>query len=361
MKVANDWGIVCVSFLRSLPPTIMNRFYQRVAIAAAFIALTSPPTLAQDKSGKPEVQRIIERLDPALDQLIDADATIEVISDGHIWTEGPAWDKANQALLFCDIPNNQINQWDSATGKVSVFMKPSGYDGPINDFGKEPGTNGLLFMPDGRLLACDHGNRRLYRLEKDGSKTTLVDKIDGKRFNSPNDLVMASDGTIYFTDPPYGMVDESVREIDWHGVYRLSTDGTVLLLTKEFARPNGIGLSPDEKTLYVAQSDHAQPIYQSFSILEDGRLGNSQLLYDASPLLEDPGMPDGMAVDQRGNLWATGPGGVLILTPQGKLLGRILMGAKTANCTFGEDGSTLFMTSSNFVCKVTTKTKGLGW
>lgn len=339
----------------------MNRICLRLFLVAFLWPACSAD--AQDHAAKnhtkaPEIKRSIERLDPALDELIDADAAIEVIADGYKWTEGPAWDKRNNALLFSDIPNNQICKWDAATGEVSVFMKPSGYDGPKNEY-KEPGTNGLWFLPDGRLMACDHGNRRIFRLEEDGSKTTLIDRCEEKRFNSPNDLVRASDGTIFFTDPPYGMIDESVREIEWHGVYRLSPDGSVALLTKEFSRPNGIGLSPDEKTLYVAQSDKAKPIYQSFKVNDDKTLSDSKLLLDAKPLTGDPGMPDGMAIDQNGNLWATGPGGVLIITPEGKLLGRIMMGKPTANCAFGEDGSTLFITSSNFVCKVKTKAKGL--
>lgn len=338
----------------------MNRICLRLCLIL-FLCPTSSAGAQGHAATAQEVKRSIERLDPALDQLIDAQAAIEVIAEGYKWTEGPAWDKCNNALLFSDIPNNQIGKWDGATGAVSVFMKPSGYDGPKNQFHKEPGTNGLWFLPDGRLLACDHGNRRIFRLEKDGSKTTLVERYQEKRFNSPNDLVRASDGTIFFTDPPYGLLDESVREIQWHGVYRLSPDGSVTLLTKEFSRPNGIGLSPDENTLYVAQSDKASPIYQSFKLNEDWTLSDGKLLFDAKPLTEDPGMPDGMAIDQHGNLWATGPGGVLILSPQGKLLGRIMMGKPTANCAFGEDGSTLFITSSDVVCKVKTKTKGLGW
>jgi gluconolactonase len=335
----------------------------RICLCLFSIALLWPASfaIAEDHAaGTLNVKRFIERLDPALDQLIDVDATIEVIAEGYKWTEGPAWDKHNNALLFSDIPNNQICKWDAATGDASVFMKPSGYDGP-KTASKEPGTNGLWFLPDGRLLACDHGNRRIYRLEKDGSKTTLADRYETKRFNSPNDLVRASDGTIFFTDPPYGMVDESVREIQWHGVYRLSPDGSVTLLTKEFSRPNGIGLSPDEKTLYVAQSDKQKPIYQSFQLNNDKTISDGKLLFDAAPLTDDPGMPDGMAIDQAGNLWATGPGGVLIISPTGKLLGRIMMGKPTANCAFGGDGSTLFITSSNFVCKVKTKVMGLRW
>jgi len=172
---------------------------------------------------------------------------------------------------------------------------------------------------------------------------------------------MDKNGNIIFTDPPYGMLDESVREIQWHGVYRLTPSGAVTLLTKEFTRPNGVGLSPDEKTLYVAQSDPKAPIYKSFPLNADGTIGEGKLLYDATPLSKDPGLPDGLAIDQKGNLWATGPGGVLIISPEGKLLGRLLMNKPTANCAFGDDGSTLYITSSGYVCRVKTKVKGLGY
>ena len=306
-------------------------------------------------------QRSIEKIDDALDALIDTDAEIEQLSSGHKWTEGPVWNKQQKMLLFCDIPNNEINRWDAESQKVSIFMKPSGYDGIENEFGKEPGTNGLIYDFDGRLIACDHGNRRLYRLYEDGSKVTLIDRFEDKRFNSPNDLVMDKAGNIFFTDPPYGMINESVREIDWNGVYRLTPAGVVTLLTKEFTRPNGIGLSPDEKTLYVAQSDKNAPIYKSFPLNEDGTISEGKVLYNAMPLTKDRGLPDGMAIDQKGNLWATGPGGVLILSPEGKLLGRIMMNKPTANCTFGDDGSTLYITSSGYVCRVKTKTMGLGF
>ncbi len=331
-------------------------------VLIAVLAFASLAAAQEDASEtKSTVDRSIEKLDDALDSLIDTDVEIEQLSSGHKWTEGPVWNKQQKMLLFCDIPNNEINRFDAASKEVSVYMKPSGYDGIENEFGKEPGTNGLIYGLDGRLIACDHGNRRLYRLYEDGSKSTLIDRFEGKRFNSPNDLVMDKEGNIFFTDPPYGMLDESVREIEWHGVYRLATSGVVTLLTKEFSRPNGIGLSPDQKTLYVAQSDKKAPIYKSFPLNEDGTIGEGKLLYDAAPLTKDPGMPDGMAIDTNGNLWATGPGGVLIISPEGKLLGRILMGQKTANCAFGDDGSTLYITSSGYVCRVKTKAKGLGF
>ena len=337
--------------------------YFVLLIPVLFAVIASTPTVAQkaDADKKETVERSIEKLDDALDVLIDTDAEIEQLSSGHKWTEGPVWNPRQKMLLFCDIPNNEINRWDAASGKVTVYMKPSGYEGLKSGRSKESGTNGLIYGQDGRLIACDHGNRRLYRLYEDGSKVTLIDRFEGKRFNSPNDLVMDKAGNIFFTDPPYGMLDESVREIEWHGVYRLATSGVVTLLTKEFTRPNGIGLSPDEKTLYVAQSDPEALIYKSFPLNQDGTIGKGKLLYDAKPLSKDPGLPDGMAIDQKGNLWATGPGGVLIISPEGKLLGRILMGQKTANCTFGDDGSTLYITSSGFVCRVKTKAKGLGF
>lgn len=340
----------------------MKTCFALLALVSLSVFSLASAAVAQEHAAETadKVDRSIEKLDDALDALIDTEAEIEQLSSGHKWTEGPLWNKQQKMLLFCDIPNNEINRWDAATGKVSIYMKPSGYEG-LEKLSKEPGTNGLIYGLDGRLIACDHGHRRLFRLYEDGSKATLIDRFEGKRFNSPNDLVMDKAGNIFFTDPPYGMLDESVREIEWHGVYRLTPAGMVTLLTKEFTRPNGIGLSPDEKTLYVAQSDKEAPIYKSFPLNDDGTIGEGKLLFDAASLTKDPGMPDGMAIDTNGNLWATGPGGVLIISPEGKLLGRIIMNKPTANCTFGDDGSTLYITSSGFVCRVKTKAKGLGF
>lgn len=303
----------------------------------------------------------IEQLDPALADLIDTNEKIEVLTEGFQWSEGPVWIKSEGHLLFSDVPQNKIHKWSPQTGH-SVFMDPSGFEGESSE--KEPGSNGLMQDAEGRLIVCDHGNRRVYRVEKDGTKTTLADRYDDKRFNSPNDLVINSKGDIYFTDPPYGLKDRTKREIDFNGVYRLTPDGTVTLLTSELERPNGIALSPDEKTLYVAQSHGPAPIFQSYAIKEDGTTDQQgKTLFNSIKFAEagDPGMPDGMCVDVKGNLWATGPGGVLIISPEGKLLGRILMGKRTANCTFGDDGSTLFMTSTDRVCRVRTKTKGIGF
>lgn len=324
-------------------------------IAALFIFSVATSAMAQEE----KVVRKIEKLDDALDALIDVNAKIEVISTGHQWSEGPVWIKDGKYLLWSDVPRNKISKWDPATGKTTVFMDPSGYEG--KDKWGEPGSNGLLLDAKGLLTVCDHGNRRVYRVEKDGTKTTICDSFEGKKFNSPNDLIIHSNGDIYFTDPPYGLKDEASREMKWHGVYRVKPDGSVSLLTKEMTRPNGIGLSPDEKTLYVAQSDKELPVFKSWSIKKDGTLGKGKVLLDTSPWLKkgDPGLPDGMAVDSKGNIWGTGPGGVMIISPKGKLLGRIMMGKPTANCAFGDDGSTLFITSSGFICKVKTKAKGM--
>ncbi|MCA9045718.1 MAG: SMP-30/gluconolactonase/LRE family protein, partial [Planctomycetaceae bacterium] len=233
------------------------------------------------------------------------------------------------------------------------------------EYGGEPGSNGLLLDPKGRLVCCEHGDRRLSVLTKDGGKRTLVDNYKGKRLNSPNDAVFHANGDLYFTDPPYGLpkqYDDPRRELDFCGVYRLSTSGEVTLLTKEMTRPNGIGFSPDGKTLYVAQSDPEAALWKSFPVKEDGTLGPGKVLFDATDAVEKgwPGLPDGMAVDKDGNLFATGPGGVYVFSAAGKLLGRISTGERTANCTFGgPDNSILYITADMYLCRIQTKTCGI--
>jgi gluconolactonase len=306
----------------------------------------------------------VVRHDPALDKLLAPDATIEVLASGFVWSEGPVWDRAGQRLLWSDVPANTIYQWGEKEEGHKVFMTPSGYTGVTSGYG-EPGSNGLTFDAQGRLLCCEHGDRRVSALTPGGGKITLADRYDGKRFNSPNDLCVHSSGAIYFTDPPYGLPGkekDAKRETPWFGVYRIETDGTVTLLSKECDRPNGIALSPDEKTLYVAQSHGPQPHIFAWDIRADGSLGPRRTLFDATELAAQyPGMPDGMKVDKDGNIWTTGPGGVLVLSPEGKLLGHILTGQRTANCGWGDDGSTLYMTADFYICRIPTLTKGAGW
>ena len=336
----------------------MKTLWNALAVASLAVAVASP-ALAQNSVNFPTIGEIV-REDAAIDKLIAKGTPIQVLSSGFDWSEGPVWVPAVGAepghLLFSDVPRNTILKWVEGEGS-SVFLKPSGYTGQV-DYGGEPGSNGLMLSPEGLLCACEHGDRRVSILTKDGGKRTLVDNYEGQRFNSPNDLVFKSNGDLYFTDPPYGLpkqADDPRRELDFCGVYRLAKNGKLTLLTKEMTRPNGLAFSPDEKTLYVAQSDPAAPIWKSFPVKEDGTLGESKVFYDATKEFKQglPGLPDGMDVDSHGNLFATGPGGVLIFNPSGKLLGRISTGQNTANCKFGgPQGDQLYITADMYLCRV---------
>ena len=328
----------------------------------ALLPLILLTALAQDTTNFPAIGEIV-REDSRLDRLIPRDAKIEVLASGFDWSEGPVWVKDGAYLLFSDIPRNSVMKWKEGVG-VSLHLKPSGYTG-VSDYGREPGSNGLLLDPQGRLVSCEHGDRRVSVMLKGGGKMTLADSYMGKRLNSPNDAVYHSNGDLYFTDPPYGMPnrwDDPRRELDFCGVYSLSKDGKLTLLTKEMARPNGIAFSPDEKTLYVAQSDPARAIWMAFPVKSDGTLGSGRVFADATSLVDKlPGLPDGLKVDQADHLFATGPGGVHIFAPDGKRLGRISTGERTANCAWGDDGSTLYITADMWLCRVKTTTKGVGW
>jgi gluconolactonase len=293
---------------------------------------------------------------------VPKDARVEKLAEGYDWSEGPAWDKATGALLFSDVPMNTVYRWKEGAG-VSVFLKPSGYTG-TSPRGGEPGSNGLVFSPDGKLVLCQHGDRRVALL--DGDKfTTLADKYDGKRLNSPNDAVFNSKGDIYFTDPPYGLLKgnaDPAKELPFNGVYRLRHGGELTLLTKEMTFPNGIALSPDEKTLYVANSDPDLAIWKAFPVKDDGTIGEGKVFSDVTAMAKTKkGLPDGLKVDAKGNLFATGPGGVLVLAPDGTHLGTFATGEATANCGWGDDGSTLYITADMYLGRVRVTTKGKGF
>jgi len=332
-----------------------------------YIKELSPPaatSAAAPATGK-KPNMNVERLDGEFDKLVGLDAKIEVLGEGFDWSEGPCWIKDGSYLLFSDIPPNKIMKWKQGEG-VTLFREKVGYTGAEKFTGSEPGTNGLATDAEGRIIACCHGDRAIKRIEKDGKLTVLADKYEGKRFNSPNDLVFAKNGDLYFTDPPYGLPkreNDPGKELDWFGVYRLGKDGKATLLTKEMTRPNGIGLSPDGKTLYVAQSDPAAAIIKAFPVKDDGALGASKLVIDMTPWVKEArrGLPDGLAVDQQGNLWATGPGGVYCIAADGKVLGRLNTGEATANCKFGEDGSVLYITADMYLCRIKTRVKGVGF
>lgn len=339
----------------------MKRLILFFALASSILSVHQ--AVAQDSTNYPVLGKIV-RLDPRFDKLIPKDAKIEVLSSGFVWSEGPVWIKEDGGyLLFSDIPRNSVMKWKEGVG-VSLFLKPSGYTG-VADYGGEPGSNGLLLDPQGRLVSCEHGDRRVSVLTKNGGKRTLVDNYQGKRLNSPNDGCFKSNGDLYFTDPPYGLPkgwDDSMRELDFCGVYRLSKDGKLTLLTEEMTRPNGIAFSHDEKTLYVAQSDPAAAIWKAFDVKEDGTLSKGRVFYDVTDQVEKlPGLPDGLKVDKQGNLFATAPGGCWVFAPDGKALGRLDTGERTANCAWGDDGSTLYLCADTYIARVKTTTKGAGW
>jgi gluconolactonase len=337
----------------------MPKAHQRLLVAAVTLVLAAAAAIAGDRR---TIGRI-ERQDPRLDALVPRDAVIEVLAEGFRWSEGPVWDRAAGRLLFSDVPNNVVHAW-SEKGGLSSFLKPSGYTGPEGGGGREPGANGLAFDAKGRLVLCQHGDRRISRLEH-GRFVTLVDRFEGKRFNSPNDLVLGADGSIYFTDPPYGLTktfDDPGREIGWNGVYRLAPDGRVSVLAKDLRAPNGIGLSPDGGTLYVGQSDPDRPVVMAYDLAKDGTVSNGRVFFDTTPLRKNgPGGPDGLKVDRDGNVFTTGPGGVVVVSPKGEYLGTIVTGIPTANLAFGDDGSTLYLTANDRLCRVRTTTKGQGF
>jgi gluconolactonase len=368
------------------------RVYQTALIATVLIAITGvtmaeelPSAIKSMSSPYPTFGKL-ESKDPRFDKLISPDAKIEKLAEGFEWSEGPVWSKDGGYLLFSDIPRNSVMKWKDGEG-VSLYMKPSGYTG-IVDYGREPGSNANTFDSQGRLTQCEHGDRRISVLIKDGGKRTLADNYQGKRLNSPNDLVFNSKGDLYFTDPIYGLPkheNDPRRELDFCGVYLLHVISTpsevhslspprfggtldygLILLTKDMTRPNGIAFSPDEKKLYVSNSDGPnKAIWMEFNVQPDGTVDKGKVFFDASAWAKagKVGNPDGMKVDKDGNLWATGPGGLHIFTPVGEHLGTINpdSGDPVSNCAWGDDGSTLYMTVNNKLARIKTNTKGAAW
>lgn len=308
----------------------------------------------------------IHRDNQEINCLIPADAVIEILAEGFDWSEGPVWIKDGGYLLFNDIPQNTTFQWSEKNG-LTIFLRPAGYGLGDNPPGNELGSNGLYVHPvTGQLIFCDHGNRCIAVLDQEKwTKSILVDKFEGKRLNSPNDIVISSTGHYYFTDPPYGLTwpDFPGKELDFSGIFHLSPDGILSLVTKELDRPNGIGLSPDEKFLYVANSGDKK-VWLSFDVADDGSTSNSRLFYDATGFDKygKGGGNDGLAVDASGNIWATGPGGVMVFTPDGKHIGSIDTGTNVSNCCFGgPDGNELFITADMYLCRVKVNVKGIGY
>ena len=309
-----------------------------------------------DDSQSPEPAASAPESVDQLDALLPADAAVERVAEGFQFIEGPVWvgDAVDGHLLFSDIPGDTVYRWSESDG-TSVFLQPVLL--PELETNGVGGSNGLTLDLEGRLVLCEHGNRRVARIEDDGSRITLADRYDGKRLNSPNDIVYHSTGAAFFTDPPYGLASPEAGELGFQGIYRLDPDGTVTLLSDIMTRPNGIGLSPDETTLYVANSD-VERVWMAFPLSDDLNVGEGRVLLDLSAS-EDPGAPDGFAVDTQGNIWASGPGGVVIISPDGDHLGTIQTPELPANVAFGNDGHTLYMTSRTGLYRINTLVQGL--
>jgi gluconolactonase len=305
----------------------------------------------------------VERLDPVMDDIIPPGELPEIIAEGFSWTEGPLWLPDQEMLLFSVIPENIVYQW-SEKGGLKEYLKPSGYTDTVQR-GGEVGSNGLLLDPDGHLILCQHGDRRMARMDAplDDPRpdfTTLADNFRGARFNSPNDAVYNSSGDLLFTDPAYGMelrFKDPKREMKYAGVFKLTSEGELNLLTDQMPAPNGIGLSTDESKLFVANSGGGdQSFWMVFGINKDGSLDEGRLFHDCSTAGEnDPGAPDGLEVRDDGVIFATGPGGVWIFTENGRHLGTVKTGQRTSNCTVGDEGKYLYMTVHMYVMRIRLK------
>lgn len=338
------------------------------------------PSARASKAGPKEYPTFgqIEKLDPALDALIPPGTMIEKLAGGFEWAEGPVWRRKTKTLLFSDVPQNVVFEWKEGAG-TRDFLLRSGFAEADSRTG-EPGANGLTLDSQGRLVLCQHGDRQVSRLNDSarltvhhangqaartnlpGSMTTLAAYYNSRQFNSPNDLVFRSNGDLYFTDPSYGLVKgdtDPEKELFFNGVYLLRSAGDPVLLTKELAFPNGLAFSPDEKTLYISVSDPAKPVIMAYAVATEGTLAEGKVFFDASGLTAGrKGLPDGLKVDLQGNLFAAGPGGILVLSPTGKHLGTIHTGEATSNCAWGDNGSTLYITADMFLCRIKTATKG---
>lgn len=301
----------------------------------------------------------IERMDPELDAILSADAQIEIIAEGHDWSEGPVWVDQFQMLLYSDVPRNIVYKWTEEKG-VEEYLKPSGFTG-TGTYSREPGSNGLLLDDEGLLILCQHGDRRLAIMDAEINEpqsvfTSIADNYQGKKFNSPNDAARDMAGSFYFTDPPYGLpnqAEDSTREVSFQGVYKVDANGKVMLLVDSLTRPNGIALTPDNQFMIVANSDPDKAIWYKYQLADTTVVAGS-IFYDATAAHKAgaPGVPDGFKIDSKGNVYASGPGGVSIFNASGKLLGLIRLDAPTSNTALSGDEKTLFITNDMYVLRV---------
>jgi gluconolactonase len=301
---------------------------------------------------------VIERIDPSFDKIVSTDAKAEIIAEGFVWSEGPVWVEQYKMLLFSDVPRDTIFKWTEKNGK-EVYLTPSGYTG-ATPRGGEMGSNGLTLDKNGSLVMCQHGDRQVARMDASVDRPapkyiSIADKYNGKKFNSPNDLVFNSKGELFFTDPPYGLekqMDDPKKEIPFQGVYKVKTNGQVVLLTDSLTRPNGIALFPGEKQLLVANSDPEKPNWYIFDLVGD-YLKNGKIFYSSAGHDKSlKGLPDGFKIDKNGNVIASGPGGVFFFNKDGKLLGKLKLENATSNITLSPDEKTIYITNDMYVLRL---------
>ncbi len=308
----------------------------------------------------------IDRWDPAMDAIVPKDWKIEKLAEGFGWAEGPIWVKNGGYLLFTDVPGNKMWKW-SEKGGLEKFLDPSGAANPDTNVWREAGANGLAILDANSILLADTGSRMIQKLDlATKQKTPFASQFDGKKFSSPNDVVRMKSGVVFLTDPPYGFKkfdNAPEKEQPFNGVYRVAKDGSVTVVEKELHRPNGVALSPDERTLYVAQSEPTKPIIMAYTLDADGNVTGKKVFHDFTDLVgpKSPGLPDGLTVASDGTIFTTGPGGVVVLSKDGKRLGRISNGKATANCKFGDDGKTLYLTSHNILARIRLNVTGAGF
>jgi gluconolactonase len=328
-----------------------------VAPALIFTACSQQPQNQAVKESSAPPPSDVVRLDPALDALVPQSARLEKLADGFDFVEGPLWFDAGY-LWFSDVKGNVVRQW-SPDGTVTEILRPGGYSGHDAPAGALIGPNGMTHDKDGAVLICQHGNRQIVRVSKDRRVSVLLNRYGGKRFNSPNDLVFHSDGSLYFTDPPYGLTkqdDDPKKELSFNGVYRYSK-GKLEPVIKDLTRPNGIAFSPDGKILYISNSDEKHKVWMRYDVAANGSVSNGRVFYDVTSETA-PGLPDGFKVDSKGNLYCSGPGGIWIFSPDGKHLGTIKTPAPPANCNWGDDGKTLYITAVTSLYRIKLAVEG---
>jgi gluconolactonase len=333
-------------------------------LSAASVACAAPaPRVAAPTKIE---EATIDRWDPAMDVIVPKDWKIEKLGEGFGWAEGPIWVKSGGYLLFTDVPGNRMWKW-SDKGGLEKFLDPSGATNPDMNIWREAGANGLAILDKNTILLANTGNRGIEKLDlKSKKKTPVAMSFEGKKFASPNDVIRLKNGVLFFTDPPYGYkkFDGAPQiEIKFNGVYRLGLDGKVTAIEKELYRPNGVALSPDESTLYVTQSEPTKAIIMAYTLDAGGNVTGKKLFHDVTDLVSDqaPGLPDGITVASDGTIFTSGPGGILVLSKEGKRLGRINDGRPTANCKFGDDGKTLYLTSKDMLARIRLNVRGIGF